>query len=56
MHFNCGILLMIHKFVTIVTYVTTTKNIKFTNNNISMWKGCKSNIRLFDIKYVDTVD
>ena len=42
---------MIHKFVTIVTHVTTTKNIKFTDNNISYkWEGCKSNISLFDIK------
>ena len=52
MHLNCGTLLMIHKCVTTVTHVTTKKNIKFTDNNISMWENCKRNIRSVDFKYV----
>ena len=52
MHLNCATLLMIHKCVTIVTHVTTMKNIKFTYNNISMGEGCKRNIRSVDFKYV----
>ena len=32
---------MIQKFVTIVTHVTTTRNIKFTDNNITMWAVAK---------------